>query len=456
MRISEQRTNTSRHQPHTTWTEQPKRNILPVNNRTPGTRDLQSQDIPLPGEPWKEASLNTPICKIPNIFGSHVVCSLEVNQYHFHRTNASKKSRKTKKFYWRPQIVSPTLKTMISVEVQTDAITARASEAFDYPFDGMTQFDIPTPQGIPDDYKIGLIVGPSGSGKTLLLNTFGTPTPIEWDSDKAICSHLHDFKTAVDMLSAVGLNSIPVWLKPYHVLSTGERARVLIARGLRSHAVFDEFTSTVDRATARSLAASIRVYADRHDVHHLTFASCHRDIIEWLAPDWTYDTLTQRTHLGRSVQQRQIIIEIHRCDWHCWRAFRQHHYLTHTIHKGAQCFIGTWLGVQVVFTAVLALPHPKIKNAFREHRTVVLPQFQGLSIGVAFSDAIASLYFRQGKRYYSRTIHPRMGQHRQLSSKWTPTATNLKKQTPHTDLTQISDHWQTDTRRTCFSHQYTG
>ena len=314
----------------------------------------------------------------------------------------------------------------------------------------------PQPQGIPDDYKVGLIVGPSGSGKTLLLATFGRSAPVEWDPTRATCSHFKNFKTAVDMLSAVGLNTIPVWLKPFQVLSTGERARVNIARALRSNAVFDEFTSTVDRATARSLAASIRIYADRHDIHNLTFASPHRDIIEWLDPDWTYDTLTHRLHLGRYLHQRQIVIRVHRCDWHCWRAFRQHHYFTHTIHKGAQCFLGTWLGIQVVFAAVLALPHPKIKNSFREHRTVCLPEYQGLGIGVAFSDAIASLYHMQGKRYYSRTIHPRMGQHRQKSPRWTPTAGNLKKQNHQGDLTQISNHWTTDTRRTCFSHQYTG
>lgn len=345
---------------------------------------------------------------------------------------------------------------MPSVQVKTDKITARASEAFDFPFDGMTHFDTPTIVGIPDDYKIGLIVGPSGSGKTLILNTFGPPPEYDWNPHAAICSHFKDFKNAVDMLSAVGLNTIPVWLKPYHVLSTGERARVEIAVALKDHAVFDEFTSTVDRATARSLAASIRVYADRRPIHHLTFASCHRDIIDWLDPDWTYDTLTHRLHLGRGIQPRQIIIQIHRCDWHCWKAFRQHHYLTHTIHKGAQCYLGTWLGVQVAFTAVLALPHPKIKNSFREHRTVVLPEYQGLGIGVAFSDAIASLYVRQGKRYYSRTIHPRMGQHRQKSPAWTPNPANLRKQPPPPRLTPITKHWTFDPHRVCFSHQYTG
>ena len=345
---------------------------------------------------------------------------------------------------------------MPTVHVRTDAITDRAAQAFDYEFSGETQFEIPKIAGLPPQYKIGLIVGPSGSGKTLLLRSFGPAPEYDWNPDFAICSHFQNFKHAIDMLSAVGLNTIPVWLKPHYVLSTGERARVDIAVALKDYAVFDEFTSTVDRSTARSLAASIRVYADRHDIHNLTFASCHRDIIEWLDPDWTYDTLTQRLHLGRSLQPRQIKLEIHRCDWHCWKAFRQYHYFTHTIHKGSQCYLGTWFGVQVVFTAVLALPHPKIKNAFREHRTVCLPEYQGLGIGVAFQDAIAELYHRQGKRFYSRTIHPRVGQHREGSPKWIPTPANLKKQTPQGDLTQISDHWQTDTRRLCFSHQYTG
>jgi len=345
---------------------------------------------------------------------------------------------------------------MPSVQIQTDEITAQASAAFDYEFTGTTHFHTPQIPKLPHNYKIGLIVGPSGSGKTLALNTIGKPKDPTWDPNKAIISHFPDFPTAVKLLSAVGLNSIPVWLKPHHVLSTGERARVDIARNLQSGSVFDEFTSTVDRQTARSLAASIREHADRTDIHHLTFASCHRDLIPWLDPDWTFDTLSQTLHVGRSLQCRQIIIRVHRCDWHYWRTFRTHHYLTHSIHKGAQCYLGTWLETPVVFTAVLALPHPKLKDAFREHRSVVIPEHQGLGIGTAFVDTIAELYHRQGKRFYSRTIHPRVGKHRQNSPKWTPTPSNLKKQTHPKAITQISDHWTTDTTRICYSHRYTG
>lgn len=345
---------------------------------------------------------------------------------------------------------------MPSVKVQTDPITDRASEAFDFPFDGQTTFEVPPIVNLPQSYKIGLIVGPSGSGKTLLLQTFGDQLIVKWDPTKAICSHFPDFNTAVQLLGAVGLNSIPVWLKPYHVLSTGERARVDISRALRSRGVFDEFTSAVDRATARSLAASIRTYADRHAITHLVFATPHRDVIEWLDPDWTFDTLTQTLAVGRSLQPRQIIIQIHRCNWKCWSPFRPHHYFSNALAKTARCYLGTWLGKQVAFTAVLAFPHPHLPNAFREHRTVVLPQYQGLGIGVAFSDAIAAIYHRQGKRYYSRTIHPRMGQHRQNSPLWTPTLANLRPQRPQPRPTRITKTWTTDSRRLCFSHEYTG
>ncbi|GAI91669.1 unnamed protein product, partial [marine sediment metagenome] len=99
---------------------------------------------------------------------------------------------------------------MPSVQVKTDAITDRASQAFDYKFSGKTTFQVPKIVGLPAQYKIGLIVGPSGSGKTLLLKTFGKMSPLKWDPTKAICSHFPDFETAADMFSAVGLNSIPV------------------------------------------------------------------------------------------------------------------------------------------------------------------------------------------------------------------------------------------------------
>ena len=59
----------------------------------------------------------------------------------------------------------------------------------------------------------------------------------------------------------------------------------------------------------------------------------------------------------------------------------------------------------------------------------MLPDFQGMGIGVRFSDTIAQIHLDQGHRYFSRTAHPRMGFYRETSELWKPTSKN-KKSTP--------------------------
>ena len=52
----------------------------------------------------------------------------------------------------------------------------------------------------------------------------------------------------------MGLGSVPAWLRPYHVLSNGERFRADLARLIAerpARAVVDEFSSVVDRQIAR-------------------------------------------------------------------------------------------------------------------------------------------------------------------------------------------------------------
>jgi GNAT superfamily N-acetyltransferase len=55
------------------------------------------------------------------------------------------------------------------------------------------------------------------------------------------------------------------------------------------------------------------------------------------------------------------------------------------------------------------------RKKWRGCRTVILPDFQGLGIGVRFSDAIADIHIEDGYRYFSKTAHMRMGEYRQHS-----------------------------------------
>ena len=310
--------------------------------------------------------------------------------------------------------------------IEQDDITKAVSNNFDYEFSGVSECIVPTLDVLPTDFSIGLIVGPSGSGKSTMLRLFGEEVHTEWQPNKAIVSHFDSPEDAQNKLSAVGLNSIPAWFRPYDILSTGEKYRANLARQIGSGAVVDEFTSVVDRSVAKSCSAAISRYVKGNGIRSVVFASCHYDIIEWLEPDWVYDTLT-RDFLPRGRLRRpDIELELLPCSTEAWSIFRDHHYLSGNLNKSAKHWVCLWGSNVVGFTSVLAMPSGTLKNAFRGHRTVVLPDYQGLGIGVRISDAIGQIHIEEGKRYFSKTTHPRMGEYRNRSSKWRPTSKNMK------------------------------
>ena len=135
--------------------------------------------------------------------------------------------------------------------------------------------------------------------------------------------------------------------------------------------------------------------------------------------------------------------------------FKDHHYLNDSINKAARCYVAVWDNQIVGFTAALTMPNGYIKNAWRGHRTVILPDFQGLGIGVRLSDAMGEIYLEQGKRYYSRTAHPRMIYYRENSPLWKPTSKNKKLRTDIKHMNIFKGHYA-DNKRVCFSHEYLG
>lgn len=63
-----------------------------------------------------------------------------------------------------------------------------------------------------------------------------------------------------DVLNKVGFNTPKSWLKPFSVLSNGEKMRVQLAKALLSDkeiVIFDEFTSVVDRQIAKVASIAI-------------------------------------------------------------------------------------------------------------------------------------------------------------------------------------------------------
>jgi len=149
---------------------------------------------------------------------------------------------------------------------------------------------------IDNDWQIGIIVGNSGTGKTSIIKELFNKNITNFKyTNNAILDDMPKEKTIDEitkMFNNVGFSSPPSWLKPYKVLSNGEKMRVDLARALLSDSdltVFDEFTSVVDRNIAKigSFAVSKAI---RKTNKKFIAVSCHYDILEWLEPDWIFDT----------------------------------------------------------------------------------------------------------------------------------------------------------------------
>jgi ABC-type ATPase involved in cell division len=279
---------------------------------------------------------------------------------------------------------------------------------------------------LPQQWNIGLIVGPSGSGKTTVARELFGDNMIadwEWPHDKSILDGFSSdmsIKEIVELLSSVGFSSPPSWVRPFRVLSNGEQFRVSMARTLaesKELAVVDEFTSVVDRTVAQIGSAAIAKTVRRRNQKFVA-VSCHYDIVEWLEPDWVYQPHTDQFVVGRSLRRPKIELAVRRVHSSAWQLFRKHHYLDARLHPGAMCWCAFWENVPVAFTAILHFPHPKAKNIKREHRTVCLPDYQGVGLGNAMSAYIGALCKGMGFRYQSQTSHPAMIRSRAKSDKW--------------------------------------
>jgi ABC-type iron transport system FetAB ATPase subunit/GNAT superfamily N-acetyltransferase len=306
----------------------------------------------------------------------------------------------------------------ITVEIPV-ALTARTLQVaglFDLQLEPMSrvEWDVELPLDARS-WNIGLINGPSGCGKTTVAkhfwpNEWDKGRNLEWPWQKSILDAFPNSMSIKDitaLLTAVGFSSPPAWLRTFWVLSTGEQFRVTLARLLAESpdlCVMDEYTSVVDRTVAQIGSAAL-AKAVRQRQQKFIAVTCHDDVEDWLQPDWVYRP-ANGAFAWRSLQRRPAIdLEISRCKTEAWSLFRRHHYLNHDLVRSAVCFLATWLGRPVAFSAWL----PFVSGgppARREHRTVTLPDYQGVGIGSSLSGFCAALWKALGYRALSTTTHP--------------------------------------------------
>ncbi len=291
---------------------------------------------------------------------------------------------------------------------------------------------------LEEDWTIGAIVGPSGSGKsTLARAAFGAALhqAAEWPADRAVIDAFAGLpiKRVAQLLTAVGLGTPLAWLRPYHVLSGGEKFRCELARamaeqGLRKPdadapattpplVVFDEFTSVVDRTVAKCASAALARLVRKWQRVRFVAVTCHYDVLEWLAPDWHLDMATG--HLARGALQRAAIrLQVRRCPQSLWPLFARHHYLSGGLSRAATCYIALWEGRPVAFCAALAaLGH---RGRKRISRLVTLPDYQGLGIGLRLAERVCEDQTARSFRVSIATSHPAIIAYCRSSPKWRP------------------------------------
>lgn len=165
---------------------------------------------------------------------------------------------------------------------------------------------------LPEKWNVGIIVGKSGTGKTTIAkDMFGEELISGFEyKHKSVIDDMPKNKSVEDISKAfysVGFGSVPSWLKPYAVLSNGEKMRVDIARSIleKDFIVFDEFTSVVDRQVAKVASTAVSK-AIRKQNKKFIAVTCHYDVIDYLEPDWIFntDTMTFSFTTGDDLNKR--------------------------------------------------------------------------------------------------------------------------------------------------------
>ena len=307
------------------------------------------------------------------------------------------------------------MKINLTHEILNDKYTEYVYEAFDIQNKKESNVLIEANlENIGTEWNIGVVYGGSGTGKTTILKKYFKKEmdKSNFDNSKSLISNFDwlEPQEATFLLSAMGLSSVPTWLRPFNTLSNGEQYRAnlayLVGKASDNEVILvDEYTSVVDREVAKAMSNALQKYIRRTN-KKIVLASCHFDIMEWLQPDWIYSPQKGRLETAPSLRRPEIKLEIFRCRYAAWSIFKNHHYLTQELNKAAKCFIILFNDKPCAFIGILPMPSGTIQDAYRVSRVVVLPDFQGLGIGIKILDFFGSIYKKDNKKLYIKTSNP--------------------------------------------------
>lgn len=301
------------------------------------------------------------------------------------------------------------------VRLQCPAVThyraQRAANSVDLNVAEKLTHELTVDADLESPFNVGVIVGASGSGKSTLAREMFGPDCFDAaiDADKDILCQLPgewDFDSCVALLTGIGLNSVPCWLRPLKTLSNGQRARadaaILMSRAGDSIVCIDEWSSVVDRTVAKAMSHCVQKFARRSN-RRLVLCSCHYDVLPWLAPDWVLDcnTATFSRHSAEewAKKKSELRFDVHPVPRSTWQRFSKYHYLSKTLPVGHIETFGLFFdGVQVGFQCFANyVPDRKgTRRKMHSNRTVIHPDYCGLGLGIKLIDETSAIMNDRG------------------------------------------------------------
>lgn len=267
---------------------------------------------------------------------------------------------------------------------------------------------------MPAKWNVGLIYGASGSGKTTLAKKlFGNDIfKTILDENEPIINQFpteYTYDECADILSGIGLNSVPCWVRPVKTLSNGQRARAEAALLMvQNEGIIniDEWTSVVDRTVAKAMSFCVQKFARKH-IKQIILLSCHYDVLEWLLPDWLIDCNEQKFWLRENedfffTKREQLAFTIRKIGRESWRYFSKYHYLSEKLPGGEIYLFGLFFEDKQIGFQCFANYTPRVrgkKTIFHFNRTVVHPDYQGLGLGIKLINESARIFLNEHSEF---------------------------------------------------------
>ena len=288
----------------------------------------------------------------------------------------------------------------LSSEVSKSFRCQKAADSLDIDVNKKSTHKLSIEADIESDFSIGLIIGASGSGKTTLAkHIYGEECFKEYlDLSKPVIDQFpkeFKYEQCADILTGVGLTSVPCWIRPAYTLSNGQRTRAEVALAIANKSdltVIDEWTSVVDRTVAKVMSHCISKTVRKQKGRRIVLLSCHYDVVEFLNPDWIIDCNKQEFQDRRSLWQdfkreEQLKFDIRETDGKEWKYFSKYHYLSDKLPVGKMYHYGLFCGedqIGYLNYANYVPKRPDHKFVYHFNRLVIHPDYVGFGLGIKF------------------------------------------------------------------------